>query len=302
MELLVMQLFNGLSVSSILLLAALGLAITFGVMGIINMAHGEFIMIGAYTTYIVQKLFEAYLPKAVFDTYYFVAIIAAFLVAGAIGFLLERLVIRHLYGRVLDSLLVTWGVSLVFQQLARTIFGSSNVGVQTPAFLEGNLQVATGISFSYKRLFILGIVILCVLLYNFVMYKTRSGRNVRATMQNRNMAASLGVNTKWIDAGTFAVGSGFAGIAGCAITLLGPVGPTIGATYIVDTFMTVVVGGVGRIIGAVTGAGIIGMGGSSFEFFTTASFGKVIIFTVVIIILQFKPKGIFSTKTRALDD
>lgn len=302
MELLAMQLFNGLSVSSILLLAALGLAITFGVMGIINMAHGEFIMIGAYTTYIVQKLFETYLPKAVFDTYYFVAIIAAFLVAGGIGFLLERLVIRHLYGRVLDSLLVTWGVSLVFQQLARTIFGSSNVGVQTPAFLEGNLQVATGISFSYKRLFILGIVVLCVLLYNFVMYKTRSGRNVRATMQNRNMAASLGVNTKWIDAGTFAVGSGFAGIAGCAITLLGPVGPTIGATYIVDTFMTVVVGGVGRIIGAVTGAGIIGMGGSSFEFFTTASFGKVIIFTIVIIILQFKPKGIFSIKTRALDD
>ncbi len=302
MELLVMQLFNGLSVSSILLLAALGLAITFGVMGIINMAHGEFIMIGAYTTYIVQKLFETYLPKAVFDSYYFVAIIAAFFVAGGIGFLLERLIIRHLYGRVLDSLLVTWGVSLVFQQLARTIFGSSNVGVQAPRFLEGNFQVAMGVSLSYKRLFILLMVIVCVLIYTFVMYRTRSGRNVRATMQNRNMAASLGVNTKWIDAGTFAIGSGFAGVAGCAITLLGPVGPTIGSTYIVDTFMTVVVGGVGRIIGATTGAGIIGMGGSSFEFFTSASFGKVIIFSVVIIILQFKPKGIFATKSRSLDD
>ena len=175
-------------------------------------------------------------------------------------------------------------------------------GVEAPSFLEGNLQVTSTLSFSYKRLFILGMVILCVLIYTFVMYRTRSGRNVRATMQNRNMAASLGVNTKWIDAGTFAVGSGFAGIAGCAITFLGPVGPTIGSTYIVDTFMTVVVGGVGRILGAITGAGIIGMGGSTFEFFTTASLGKVIIFTVVIIILQFRPKGIFSTRTRALDD
>ena len=302
MELLAMQVFNGLSVSSILLLAALGLAITFGVMGVINMAHGEFIMIGAYTTYMIQKLFQNYLPKEIFDAYYFVAIIAAFVVAGAIGFVLERLIIRHLYGRVLDSLLVTWGVSLVLQQLARTIFGSSNVGVEAPSFLEGNLQVTSTLSFSYKRLFILGMVILCVLIYTFVMYRTRSGRNVRATMQNRNMAASLGVNTKWIDAGTFAVGSGFAGIAGCAITFLGPVGPTIGSTYIVDTFMTVVVGGVGRILGAITGAGIIGMGGSTFEFFTTASLGKVIIFTVVIIILQFRPKGIFSTRTRALDD
>lgn len=301
MELLIMQLFNGLSVSSILLLAALGLAITFGVMGVINMAHGEFIMIGAYTTYVIQNLFKAYMPQAI-DAYYFVAIIASFIIAGLIGFILERVIIRHLYGRVLDSLLVTWGVSLVLQQLARTIFGSSNVGVQVPSFLEKNLKVTPMLSFSYKRLFILAMVIICIAIYVLVMYRTRSGRNVRATMQNRNMAASLGVNTKWIDAGTFAAGSGFAGIAGCAIALLGPVGPSIGATYIVDTFMTVVVGGVGRILGTTIGASVIGMGGTVFEYFTSASLGKVMIFIVVIMILQFRPKGIFTIHSRTLDD
>lgn len=302
MELFISQIFNGLSVSSILLLAALGLAITFGLMGVINMAHGEFIMIGAYTTYVIQNIFKSIMPEKLFDTYFIVSIIMSFIVSGIFGLILERLIIRHLYGRVLDSLLVTWGVSLVLQQLARTIFGSSNVSVIPPSFVDKNLKITELLSFSYKRIFILIMAIICVALVAFLMYKTRAGRNVRATMQNRGMAASLGVNTNIIDAGTFAIGSGFAGIAGCALTFLGPIGPTIGTSYIVDAFMTVVVGGVGKILGAITGSFIIGMGTSSFEFFTTASIGKVITFIVVIILLQIKPKGIFAINTRSLDD
>ncbi|EMU55717.1 urea ABC transporter permease subunit UrtB [Clostridium butyricum] len=302
MENFLMQLFNGLSISSILLLASLGLAITFGLMGIINMAHGEFIMIGAYTTYVVQNIFREYLPSSMFSSYFLVSLLASFVVAGLIGLFLERLIIKHLYGRVLDSLLVTWGVSLVLQQLARSIFGTSNVSVDCPQFLNNNFVLSNGVSLSYKRIFILILSIVCVVLIAYLMYKTKQGRNVRAVMQNRSMAASLGVNTSLIDAGTFAIGSGFAGIAGAAITLLGPVGPTIGSTYIVDTFMTVVVGGVGRIVGCVVGSGVMGLGGSSFEYFTSASLGKVLIFTVVIIVLQFKPKGIFTISSRALDD
>ncbi len=302
MENFLMQLFNGLSISSILLLASLGLAITFGLMGIINMAHGEFIMIGAYTTYVVQNIFREYLPSSMFSSYFLVSLLASFVVAGLIGLFLERLIIKHLYGRVLDSLLVTWGVSLVLQQLARSIFGTSNVSVDCPQFLNNNFVLSNGFSLSYKRIFILILSIVCVVLIAYLMYKTKQGRNVRAVMQNRSMAASLGVNTSLIDAGTFAIGSGFAGIAGAAITLLGPVGPTIGSTYIVDTFMTVVVGGVGRIVGCVVGSGVMGLGGSSFEYFTSASLGKVLIFTVVIIVLQFKPKGMFTINSRALDD
>ena len=302
MENFLMQLFNGLSISSILLLASLGLAITFGLMGIINMAHGEFIMIGAYTTYVVQNIFKAYMPSSIFGGYFFVALIASFIVSALFGLILERVIIKHLYGRVLDSLLVTWGVSLVLQQLARSIFGTSNVSVDCPPFLDKNLVITQTLSLSYKRLFILFLSLVCVTLIAYLMYRTKQGRNVRAVMQNRPMAASLGVNTSLIDAGTFAIGSGFAGIAGAAITFLGPVGPTIGSTYIVDTFMTVVVGGVGRIVGCIVGSGVMGLGGSTFEYFTSASLGKVLIFTVLIIILQFKPKGIFTISNRALDD
>lgn len=302
MEVFLSQAFNGVSVASILVLAALGLAITFGLMGVINMAHGEFIMIGAYTTFVVQKLFEAYVPEAAFNSYIFVAIIASFIVAGIFGLILERLILRHLYGRAADSLLVTWGVSLVLQQLARSIFGSSNVGVTCPSFLDKNIQIGAMLSLSYKRIFILFMAIVCVALLAFVMYKTRQGRCMRATMQNRAMASSLGVNTPFIDMATFAIGSGLAGVAGTAVTFLGPIGPSIGSSYLVDTFMSVVVGGVGRIIGTIVGGSLIGIGGSSFEFFTSASLGKVLIFAVVIIILQFRPKGIFSINSRALDE
>lgn len=302
MEILTMQLFNGISVSSILLLAAIGLAITFGLMGVINMAHGEFIMIGAYTTYVIQNIFQKYISEAYFDIYCLVAIIMSFIIAAIFGLVLERLIIRHLYSRASESLLVTWGVSLILQQLARSIFGSPNVGVKAPAFLENSLKITDVIVLPYKRLFILLIAIACLFGVYLLMYKTRQGRNIRAVMQNRNMAASLGVNTKWIDAGTFAIGSGLAGVAGCALSWIGAIGPTLGTNYIVDTFMTVVVGGVGSIAGTVIGSSFIGVGGTGFEFLTDASIGKVLVFICVIIVLQFKPKGIFTVNTRALDD
>lgn len=302
MEIIIMQLFNGISVSSILLLAAIGLAITFGLMGVINMAHGEFIMIGAYTAYVVQIIFQKYVSEKYFNLYCLVAIIGSFVIAGVFGLILERLIIRHLYSKAADSLLVTWGISLILQQLARTIFGSPNVGVKAPTFLEDNLKITSVIVLPYKRLFILAVAITCLVGVYLWMYKTRQGRNIRAVMQNRNMAASLGVNTKLIDAGTFAIGSGLAGIAGCALSWIGAIGPTLGTNYIVDTFMTVVVGGVGSIIGTIIGSSFIGIGGTAFEFLTDASMGKVIVFICVIIVLQFKPKGIFTVNTRALDD
>lgn len=302
MDTLIMQIFNGISVSSILLLAAIGLAITFGLMGVINMAHGELIMIGAYTTYVVQTIFKANLPEKYFDFYCPVAIIMSFIVAATVGFILEKLVICHLYGRTEDSLLVTWGVSLVLQQLARSIFGSPNVGVVAPKFLENNIKITDVIALPYKRLMILSIAILCIVGVYLLMYKTRQGRNIRAVMQNRNMAESLGVNTKFIDAMTFSIGSGLAGLAGCALSWIGSIGPSLGTNYIVDAFMTVVVGGAGSIIGTVFGSVFIGTGGTTFEFLTTTSIGKVLIFACVVIVLQFKPKGLFSINNRALDD
>lgn len=302
MEILIMQLFNGISVSSILLLAAIGLAITFGLMGVINMAHGEFIMIGAYTTYVIQNIFQRYVSEKYFDLYCLIAIISSFIIAAVFGLILERLIIRHLYSKAADSLLVTWGISLILQQLARSIFGSPNVGVKAPTFLESSLKITGIIVLPYKRLFILLIAIICLVGVYIWMYKTRQGRNIRAVMQNRSMAASLGVNTKLIDAGTFAIGSGLAGIAGCALSWIGAIGPALGTNYIVDTFMTVVVGGVGSIVGTIIGSSFIGIGGTAFEFLTNASMGKVLVFICVIIVLQFKPKGIFTVNTRALDD
>lgn len=297
-----MQLFNALSVSSILLLASLGLAITFGLMGVINMAHGEFIMIGAYATYVVQNIWKQIFPESMFNWYLPAAILVSFLFTALLGVLLERVIICRLYGRALDSLLVTWGISLVLQQLVRSIFGPANVSVSCPSFLDRNIHIYGMFSMSCKRLFIFGLAVICCSLIAFLMYRTRQGRNVRAAMQNRPMAASLGVNTAACDMITFAVGSGFAGVAGCAITFLGSIGPTVGQSYIVDSFMTVVVGGVGRIVGCITGSAVIGVGGPVFEFFTSASLGKVLIFIVVIIILQIRPKGIFSISSRALDE
>ncbi len=300
METILMQVFNGISLSSILLLAAIGLAITFGLMGVINMAHGEFMMIGAYTAYVVQNIFKSAAPDAL-GAYVPVAIVASFVVAAALGLLLEKLVICHLYGRTEDSLLVTWGVSLILQQAARNLFGSANVGVEVPAYMQGSLQIG-GVYLPYTRIWILIIAIVALVAVYVLMFRTRWGRNIRAVMQNREMASSLGVNTRRIDGVTFAFGCGLAGLAGCTLTWIGLIGSTLGQNYIVNAFMTVVVGGVGSIFGSVFGAGFIGIGQSAFEFMTDASIGQVLIFVCIVILLQFKPKGLFETHNRSLED
>lgn len=300
METILMQVFNGISLSSILLLAAIGLAITFGLMGVINMAHGEFMMIGAYTAYVVQNIFKSAAPDAL-GAYVPVAIVASFIVAAALGLLLEKLVICHLYGRTEDSLLVTWGVSLILQQAARNLFGSANVGVEVPAYMQGSLQIG-GVYLPYTRIWILIIAIVALVAVYVLMFRTRWGRNIRAVMQNREMASSLGVNTRRIDGVTFAFGCGLAGLAGCTLTWIGLIGSTLGQNYIVNAFMTVVVGGVGSIFGSVFGAGFIGIGQSAFEFMTDASIGQVLIFVCIVILLQFKPKGLFETHNRSLED
>jgi urea transport system permease protein len=302
MDTYIIQIFNGFSVSSIFILAALGLGITFGLMKVINMAHGEFIMIGAYVTYLLQNFFITQMDKSVFDLYFLLAIPASFVVAGMMGLILEVTVIRHLYGRPLDSMLATWGVSLVLQQLARSIFGAPNVDVRSPAWLNGGLILSQGLQFPYKRLFIIALVVVCMIGIFWLLYKTTTGRRIRAVMQNRDMAASLGINARRVDAYTFAIGSGLAGIAGCALTLIGSIGPTLGTAYIVDTFMVVVLGGVGTLWGIIAGGLVIGTSNTTFEFFTNTSLGKVLVFLLVILFLQWKPKGLFTINSRSLDD
>ena len=294
-------LFNGISLSSILLIAALGLSITFGLMRVINMAHGEFIMIGSYTTYLVQLLFIRFIPSSLFDIYYPIAIFASFGVCYLFGILLERFVIKRLYGRETDSLLATWGISLVLMQLARSIFGAPNVNVSSPSFLNGNITVFN-VVMTYKRIFIILLVALCMLGMYFLMYKSKFGTMVRATMQNRKMAQCLGIDTNKIDSITFGIGSGLAGIAGCALCLLGSVGPTLGQNYIVDTFMVVVLGGVGRLAGTIAGALLIGISSSVIQFGTSSNIAKALVLLLVIIFLQKKPQGLFSIHSRALDE
>jgi urea transport system permease protein len=301
MELLLLQLFNGISVSSILLLIALGLAITFGLMKVINMAHGELIMVGAYTAYVVQQLFRDHMPASWHDFYFIAALPASFLVAALLGLVLETTLIRHLYGRPLDSLLATWGVGLILQQLARNIFGAPNVAVVSPNWLNGGLAIAPGLTLTYKRLFIIGLVAVCLILMYLYIYRSGAGRRMRAVMQNRDMAASLGISTRRVDATTFAIGAGIGGIAGCALSLMGPIGPALGTYYIVDAFMVVVLGGVGKLLGTVLGALGMGIANTLFESFTDASIGKVLVFLAVIAFLQWKPTGFVSMRSRSLD-
>ena len=301
METVFTILFNGLSLSSILLLAALGLSITFGLMRVINMAHGEFIMIGSYATFLTQNFFLKFVPRSLFDFYFPVAIVVSFFVAALFGAALEQLVIKRLYGRETDSLLATWGVSLVLQQLARTIFGAPNVNVSAPSFLNGNFEAA-GVVMTYKRIFIIALVAFCLVFMYILMHKTSYGKKVRATMQNRSMAQCLGIRTNRIDTLTFAIGSGLAGIAGAALCLLGSVGPSLGQNYIVDTFMVVVLGGVGRLAGSIAGALLIGMSNAAIQFATSANIAKAIVLFLVIMFLQKKPQGLFTIHTRALDE
>lgn len=377
------SLFGGLSIGSVLLLSALGLAIVFGLMGVINMAHGELMMLGAYTTFVVQNALKQ-TPLA--DIYIFVALIAAFLVTAAIGLLLERGVVRYLYGRPLETLLATWGVSLILQQFVRSVswqfvfgltifcllffgglwlvarrpdwerirgwaiaaflplsaaislfsasilgqslklvvtkpwFGTQGVDVTAPRWLRGGLPIGT-YQLPYTRLFILILTIACVLGVYWFLNKTPWGLRIRAVTQNRSMSSCLGIPTQKVDALTFAIGSGLAGVAGCAVALLGSVSSNTGQAYIVDTFMVVVVGGVGKLVGSIVAAGVIGtisyvIGSNAlgplvgfsdllkgfFEFFASASMAKVMVFALIVVFLQFRPAGLFPQKGRTVDN
>jgi len=375
--------FNGVSIGSILLLAALGLAIVFGLMGVINMAHGELMMLGAYTTFVVQNAFRA-IGGLLFEAYIFFALMAAFVVAALVGLLLERGVIRYLYGRPLETLLATWGVSLILQQFVRSVnwvlvfglvlfcilyfggqwiakrrpdfdrikgwvmtlllalsgaialiasnvlartyglavtqpwFGTQNKDVTAPTWLRGGIPLGN-YQLPYTRLFIMILTVLCVLGVYWFLNRTAWGLRIRAVTQNRDMSACLGIPTRTVDALTFALGSGLAGIAGCALSLLGSVGPNTGQNYIVNTFMVVVVGGVGKLIGTIVGAMAIGIADyiigtgmlanltnipflkDFFTFFATTSMAKVMVFALIVLFLQFRPAGMFPQKGRTVD-
>ncbi len=292
--------FQGLSLSSILLLMALGLAIVFGLMGVINMAHGELMALGAYATFVTQNWFTAHAPTS-FDYYFLVALPVSFLVAGAAGFLLERGVIRFLYGRPLETLLLTWGVSLVIQQGLRVWFGAANVDVTAPKWLSGGIPVMVGVQLPYNRLFIIGLAAVCVTGMYVLLFRTDAGLRIRAVTQNRGMAACLGVRARRVDAFTFAMGAGLAGLAGCALTQIGNVGPELGQNYIVDSFMVVVTGGVGKLLGSILAA--VGIGGLNkiIEPSMGAVFGKVLILVFVILFIQRRPSGLFAAKGRYAD-
>lgn len=298
MSSILLQAFNGLSLSSILLLISLGLAFSFGLMNVINMAHGEFIMVGAYVTYLFQQRFADVLGGTGFGLWILLAIPVAFLITGLLGLLLELSLIRFLYGRPLDTLLATWGVGLVLQQAARSIFGAPNVQVVSPTWLNGGLTITDGLLLPYKRLFIIALAIGCVAAIAFYLYRTAAGRRLRATMQNRVMASCLGVKSRRVDAVTFAIGAGLAGIAGCALTLIGPIGPAIGTYYIVDAFMVVILGGVGRLPGTIAAAVLIGVLNTVLELGTTASLGKVLVFILIIAFLQWRPAGLVAVRSR----
>ncbi|NCJ07775.1 branched-chain amino acid ABC transporter permease [Synechococcales cyanobacterium C] len=384
MDALLEAFFNGISIGAVLLLAALGLAIVFGLMGVINMAHGEFMMLGAYTTSVVQNTFKP-LGEPLSGLYIFFALIAAFIVTALLGVVLERGVIRFLYGRPLETLLATWGVSLILQQFVRSIswvmvlniglfcflffgaqailsrrpnferirgwfviimiplsaaialivgnitgsifqlavtrpwFGAQNVNVAAPIWLRGRLPLG-GYQLPYARLFIIVLTIVCVIGIYWFLNKSAWGLRIRSVTQNRSMSACLGIPTQTVDMLTFAIGSGLAGIAGCAVALLGPVGPNTGQNFIVDTFMVVVVGGVGKLVGSIVAAMTIGManyiigsyalkpivGGipaldNFFNFFSDPSMAKVLVFILIVTFLQFKPAGMFPQKGRTVD-
>ncbi|UGQ13476.1 urea ABC transporter permease subunit UrtB [Yinghuangia sp. ASG 101] len=285
------QLPIGLSIGAVLLLIALGLTFTFGQMGVINMAHGEFIMAGAYTAYMLQDWAGR---QAVL-----VALPVAFVVAGLMGLILERTLIRRFYGRPLDTLLLTWGVSLVLQQVARDLFGAPNVQVKAPTWLVGG-GAWLGIRMPYARMFILALAVLCVVAIWIYLARTKQGRRMQAVMQNRDLAACSGIATSRVDQRTFFIGSGLAGVAGVALTLIGPVGPALGTYYIVDAFLVVVAGGLGRLQGAVIAAFFLGLLNSYVEYWSDASLAKVVVFAVIIGFLQLRPQGLFVLRSRKL--
>ena len=294
-------LFTGASLGSILLLVALGLAITYGLMGVINMAHGELMMIGAYATYVVQNLFRAYLPPAAFDAYIVVAIPVAFLTSALVGVLLERTVIRWLYGRPLETLLATWGISLVLMQAVRSTFGAQNVGVENPSWLSGGVQVLPNLTLPYNRIAILFFAALVLGGMALLIARTRLGLFVRGVTQNRRMAACVGVNTARVDMAAFALGAGIAGLAGCALSQIGNVGPDLGQSYIVDSFMVVVLGGVGQLTGTVVAALGLGVINKLLEGVAGAVLAKIMVLVFIVIFIQKRPQGLFALKGRSAE-
>ena len=292
--------FSGVSLGSILLLAALGLAITYGLMGVINMAHGELIMIGAYTTYVVQNLFRAHLPGA-FDWYLALAVPAAFVVAALVGIALERSVIRWLYGRPLETLLATWGISLILIQAVRTIFGAQNVQVENPAFMSGGFEILTGVVLPWSRVVIIAFAAAVLVAMGVLLSRTRLGLFVRGVTQNRAMAACVGVPTARVDTWAFALGCGLAGLAGCALSQIGNVGPDLGQSYIVDSFMVVVLGGVGQLAGTVYAALGLGFANKLLESWQGAVIAKIVVLLFIIAFIQKRPQGLFALKGRAVE-
>jgi urea transport system permease protein len=293
-------LFTGISLGSILLLVALGLAITYGLMGVINMAHGELMMIGAYATFVVQNLFRTYLP-GLFDLYVLAAIPVSFLVAALVGALMEKSVIRWLYGRPLETLLATWGISLILMQTVRTIFGAQNVAVENPSWLSGGVQVLPNLTLPYNRLFILLFAALVLVGVALLISRTRLGLFVRGVTQNRRMASCVGVNTARVDTYAFALGAGIAGLAGCALSQVGNVGPDLGQGYIVDSFMVVVLGGVGQLAGTVYAAMGLGVVNKLLEGWQGAVMAKIIVLVLIVLFIQKRPQGIFALKGRSAD-
>jgi urea transport system permease protein len=294
------NIFQGISLGSVLLLAAIGLAITFGVMGVINMAHGEMVMIGAYTTFVVQEVFRATFPGA-FDYSLLVAVPAAFVVTGVIGIGIERSIIRFLYGRPLETLLATWGLSLMLQQAVRTIFGPTNRDVGNPAWMSGAWEVAGGLTLTYNRIWIIVFALLVFVLLMVLIRRSSYGLQMRAVTQNRPMASSMGIRTGWVDAMTFGLGSGIAGMAGVALSQIDNVSPNLGQGYIIDSFMVVVFGGVGNLWGTLVGALSLGLVNKFLEPYAGAVLGKIFILVAIILFIQKRPRGLFALRGRAVE-
>ena len=295
----VQNIWYGLSLGSVLLLASIGLAITFGVMGVINMAHGEMVMLGAYSTFAVQQAILILAP-GLFDYSLLFALPVAFLVAGGVGLVLERGIIRFLYGRPLETLLATWGVSLILQQTVRTIFGPSNKEVVNPSWMSGAVDLA-GLSLTWNRIWIFFFALAVFALLSLLLKRTPMGLQMRAVTQNRKMASSMGIRTPWVDAFTFALGSGIAGIAGVALSQIGNVSPNLGQGYIIDSFMVVVFGGVGNLWGTLIGALTLGVANKFLEPFAGAVLGKILVLVFIILFIQKRPRGLFALKGRAVE-
>jgi urea transport system permease protein len=296
-SILAMQGFAGLILFSVFLLMALGLAIIFGQMGVINMAHGEFVILGAYMTYLCSHIVQDLAPS-LYVGYFFIAMVVAFIVSGALGLAVEYLMIRHLYARPLDTLLATWGLSLIMQQAFRSIFGAREVGVELPTWMMGSINVSDTIQVQINGLFVMGVTLVITGIVALLLYRSRWGVQVRAVVSNRVMSEAVGIDTRKIDRLTFGLGCGIAGIAGSAFTMIGSTGPTAGQLYIVDTFLVVVFGGAQSLLGTIASALTISQSQSTLEFFTSGSNAKVLTLLIVIGLLMPRPQGLFVLKVR----